>query len=219
VDSLEQVDAEVRSCTRCRLHATRTHAVPGHGAPAAALLLLGEAPGAQEDATGLPFQGTSGRFLDRCLADLGWGRGDVFVTGSAKCRPPGNRDPRSDEVAACAGYLDRQLALIRPRLVLAMGLVAAVRLGLARRGDRLGAVRGALHEPAAERPWAVLATYHPAAAMRFPRLREPFLADLAAATRRAAAAQYPAGSCASSSPAAPSTTPAGSPPTSRPPRG
>jgi uracil-DNA glycosylase len=199
MDDLHRIAAEVRTCPRCRLAENRTHAVPGDGHPRAELFLLGEAPGAREDETGLPFQGASGRFFDASLAELGLGRADVFVTGTAKCRPPGNRDPRPDEVAACAPYLDRQLALIRPRVVLAMGLVAARRLGLAPKGAKLGDIRGEVHEPGAAdpagaagaadaadgagatRPFAALATYHPAAAMRFPRLRGPFLTDLATA--------------------------------------
>jgi uracil-DNA glycosylase len=181
MDSLAQVADEVRGCLRCRLRETRTAAVPGEGPAGAGLMVVGEAPGATEDRVGRPFQGASGRHLTAALAEAGLPREEVFVTSVCKCRPPGNRDPRPDEVAACAGYLDRQLALVAPRVVLAMGLVAASRLGLAGRGQRLADVRGAPHGPTPEQPFVVLATYHPAAAMRFPRLRRPFADDLAAA--------------------------------------
>jgi DNA polymerase len=184
-DSLDLVAGEVRGCTRCRLAETRTHAVPGDGDPAARLLLVGEAPGAKEDATGLPFQGAGGRFLDRQLAELGVARGQVYLTSVNKCRPPRNRVPRADEIAACAGYLDRQLALVRPRVVLAMGGTAAGRL-LPEGGGRpvkVGELRGL---PVPLGPDRVLVvTYHPAAAMRFPAQRQPFADDLAEAVRLA----------------------------------
>jgi DNA polymerase len=184
-DSLDLVAAQVNVCTRCRLAGSRDHAVPGHGDPHARLVLVGEAPGAKEDATGLPFQGLAGRFLDRSLADLGVARERVFITSGNKCRPPGNRKPRPDEIAACAGYLDRQLALIGPRVVLAMGGTAAVRLHPeAGRGARVGDLRGLPVPLGPDR--ALMVTYHPAAAMRFPAQREPFQSDLAEAVRLAA---------------------------------
>ncbi len=177
-DSIERLAAEVRSCTRCRLAETRTHAVPGAGNPRAELLLVAEAPGAREDATGLPFQGLAGRFLDRCLAELGVSRAAVFITSTNKCRPPGNRNPRPDEVAACASYLDRQMALLAPAVVLAMGGTAAARLDprAAGRPVRVADLRG---KPVTLQPGrALLVTYHPAAAMRFPASRQPFVSDL-----------------------------------------
>lgn len=182
-DSLELVAAEVGGCVRCRLAESRTLAVPGHGDPAAALMLVGEAPGAKEDLTGLPFQGLGGRFLDGQLAALGVAREQVFVTSVNKCRPPKNRNPRPDEVAACAGYLDRQLALVRPRVVLAMGGTAASRLHPESGGRpiKVGGLRG-LPVPLGP-DQALMVTYHPAAAMRFPAQREPFAADLATAVR------------------------------------
>jgi len=173
-DSLALLDAEVRGCTRCRLAESRRHAVPGHGDPGAALMLVAEAPGAKEDATGLPFQGMAGRFLDRCLDGLGIRREQLYVTSANKCRPPRNRTPRPDEVAACAPYLDRQLALVAPRVVLAMGGTGASRL--LGRPVRVTEERGSRHEVAGA---ALLVTFHPAAAMRFPDRRQPFLDDLA----------------------------------------
>lgn len=183
-DSLELVAAEVSVCTRCRLAESRTNAVPGHGDPLARLMLVGEAPGAREDATGLPFQGLAGRFLDRALAELGVARERVFITSGNKCRPPKNRTPRPDEIAACAGYLDRQLALVGPRVVLAMGGTAAARLHPeAARTVRVGDLRGIPVPLGPDR--ALVVTYHPAAAMRFPAQREPFLSDLTDAVRLA----------------------------------
>lgn len=183
MDSLEQVATEVRGCPKCRLALTRTNAVPGAGAPDADLVLIGEAPGRTEDELGLPFQGMSGRFLNQALAGLGLTRDDVFVTSVNKCRPPGNRNPRRDEIAACAPYLDRQLALLAPLVVLAMGGTAAARLHpeTAGRAVTVADLRGQLHPLAPER--ALLVTYHPAAAMRFPKQRRPFLEDLERAAR------------------------------------
>lgn len=183
VDSLDEIAAEVRRCTLCRLSQTRTQAVPGAGRPDAGLLLVGEAPGATEDTVGLPFQGLSGRFLDRALAGLGLSRDDVFVTSGNKCRPPGNRNPRRDEMAACAPYLDRQIALIKPTVILAMGGTAATRLHPDSGGKavKVGDLRGQVHPLGPQQ--ALLVTYHPAAAMRFPAQRQPFLDDLKQAAR------------------------------------
>lgn len=184
-DSLERIAAEVRGCPKCRLAATRTQAVPGAGKPDADLVLIGEAPGRTEDEVGQPFQGMSGKFLNQSLAGLGLTRDDVFVTSVNKCRPPGNRNPRRDEIAACAGYLDRQMALIQPLVVLAMGGTAAARLHPEAKGVtvKVAELRGQVFPLAPER--ALLVTYHPAAAMRFPKQRQPFLDDLERAVRLA----------------------------------
>ena len=177
-DSLDDVAVEVRGCTLCRLAQTRTQAVPGAGNPATPLTLVGEAPGRTEDEVGLPFQGMSGRFLNTALAALGVTRDDVFVTSVNKCRPPRNRNPRTDEIAACAPYLDRQLDLIAPAVVLAMGGTAAARLHPEVFGAsaKVAVLRGQVHPLGPDR--ALIVTYHPAAAMRFPAQRQPFLDDL-----------------------------------------
>src|SRR5918999_1491276 len=112
--ALEQVADEVRACTRCPLAARRTHAVPGEGNLRSDVLLVGEGPGAREDATGRPFVGPAGQLLDELLRAIGWERGDVFITNVVKCRPPGNRDPEPTEIAACSGYLDRQELALDP---------------------------------------------------------------------------------------------------------
>lgn len=184
-DSLEQIAREVRQCTRCRLATSRTNAVPGDGDRGAPLFLVGEAPGRTEDETGQPFQGMAGRFLDAALAGLGLDRSVVFISSVNKCRPPRNRNPRRDEMAACAPYLDRQLALVAPRVVLAMGQTAASRLlpETAGRTANVAELRGQVHPLAPDR--GLLVTYHPAAAMRFPKRRQPFLDDLDRAVRLA----------------------------------
>lgn len=186
--TLDGIAEEVRGCLRCRLAQTRTVAVPGHGDPRAPLVLVGEAPGRTEDETGLPFQGMSGRFLDRSLAELGVHREQLFVTSVNKCRPPGNRTPRRDEREACLPYLHAQLQVLRPKVVLAMGGHAAGALHpAAGPGVGLEPLRQApvpLHLDGLEAELRV--TCHPAAAMRFPAQRERFKADLAAACRAAA---------------------------------
>jgi DNA polymerase len=180
-DSLERIAAEARVCTRCRLALSRTQAVPGAGDPNADLLLVGEAPGANEDQTGLPFQGMAGRFLDSALADLGLQRSTaIYIASVNKCRPPGNRAPKSDEIAACAPFLDRQIALLQPRVVMAMGATAALRQHPEPpRPLNVTELRGLPVPLAPDR--VLIVSYHPAAAMRFPDRREPFLSDLRSA--------------------------------------
>src|SRR5918999_5448931 len=119
--ALEQVADEVRGCTRCPLAARRTLAVPGEGNPLSDVLLVGEGPGAREDATGRPFVGPAGQLLAELLRSIGWEREDVFITNVVKCRPPGNRDPEPAEIAACGRYLDRQEAALDPAVVVTLG--------------------------------------------------------------------------------------------------
>lgn len=119
--ALDAVAATVRTCARCRLHEGRTHAVPGEGTGRAGIVLVGEAPGRNEDETGRPFCGAAGRNLDAGLEAAGIDRADVFVTSIIKCRPPGNRDPKDDEKEACRPHLEAQLAALRPRAIVALG--------------------------------------------------------------------------------------------------
>jgi DNA polymerase len=136
-------------------------------------MFIGESPGREEDATGRPFVGRSGKLLDRVLADAGMVRGDFFITGSVKCRPPRNRDPTAPELSACRPYLQRQIEIIEPDLILLLGRVAAKGfLG----GANLKDIRGRV---VARGRWKTLPTYHPAAAMRFPALKIPFAEDIA----------------------------------------
>ena len=181
---LQTLAGLARTCTACpELTATRRQVVPGVVPPGARLLLLGEAPGALEDESGLPFVGRSGQLLDALLAEVGAARADVGVLNTLKCRPPGNRPPTRPETATCRGWTERQLALAAPRVVVALGL-SATRWFLG--PTSLAAVRGRLHDVAGLR---VLPTYHPSAAIRFGPQGEPrrlLRADLALAVQAAA---------------------------------
>ncbi len=180
---LDEIAAQVRACTRCRLHEGRTLAVPGEGPGHARILLVGEAPGREEDACGRPFVGRAGRILDRAIGAADLDRGSVFITNVVKCRPPGNRKPKRDEIQACAPYLDAQLKAIRPRVVVALGETALSRLGTSQ--ERLGDVRGRPIDMGTAR---VIPTYHPGA-IRYGKARAALLnADLRTASRAAASA-------------------------------
>src|SRR5690606_32505436 len=120
-DSLEQIAAEVAVCTRCPLHRGRTKAVPGEGSPNADIMFIGEGPGYHEDRQGRPFVGASGSFLTEMLEGIGLRREDVFMANVVRCRPPGNRDPEPHEIQACSVYLDRQIALIDPKVIVTLG--------------------------------------------------------------------------------------------------
>lgn len=178
---LAEVDREVLECLLCRLWESRLLAVPGEGDPQARLVMIGEAPGGAEDSTGKPFMGPSGKYLDACLEEVGLSREKFFITSAVKCRPPGNRTPRSDELQTCSRYWKRQLAAIGPSHVLLLGRVAArAVLGL-----ELAQARGRQVEREGR---IFLATYHPAAARRFPaRTGEAFKSDL----RRVAGLIFP----------------------------
>lgn len=174
--ALDAIATEVRACTRCRLHQTRTNAVPGEGDPETEVVFVGEGPGRDEDAQGRPFVGESGRLLTRLIASLGWGRDEVYITNVVKCRPPGNRDPQPDEMAACAPYLHRQLEALDPALIVTLGRFS---LGAFRPGERIGMAHGT-SRPANGRDDALaFAMYHPAYAVR-DKNNEPILfADMA----------------------------------------
>jgi uracil-DNA glycosylase family 4 len=177
-EALESVAAEVRACTRCRLHAGRTRAVPGEGSPETEVIFVGEAPGFNEDRQGRPFVGAAGSFLTELLSTVGWRREDVFITNVVKCRPPENRDPEPDEIAACAPFLARQLQVMDPALVVTLGRHS---LGTFLPGTRIGQIHGTARPPAAA-TWAegslVFAMYHPAAALHQGSLRRTLLDDM-----------------------------------------
>ncbi len=163
--ALETLRASVAACTRCALHASRTQTVFGVGDPHARLLVVGEAPGADEDAQGEPFVGRAGRLLNAMLAGIGLAREQVYICNILKCRPPRNRDPAVEEVASCAGYLQRQIELVAPELILALGRVAAQ--NLLDVSTPIGKLRGREHaHPGTATP--VLVTYHPAYLLRSP---------------------------------------------------
>jgi len=157
-----QIEAAVQGCTACPLHARRKHSVLGVGDAQADWLFVGEGPGAEEDERGEPFVGQAGRLLDNMLASIGLRRGqDVYIANVVKCRPPGNRVPESGEAAQCEPYLLRQIELIQPRLVIALGKTAA--LNLLRTEASIASLRGRVHDL---RGRALLVTYHPAYLLR-----------------------------------------------------
>ncbi len=171
-DSLEKVAVEVRGCPLCKLSRTRKNAVPGEGQLAAKIMFIGEAPGRTEDEKGRPFVGAAGRLLDDLLQKAGIERSQVFITNVVKCRPPNNRVPEEDEVAACLPYLDRQIALIRPKVICILGRTAyASLLG----GSSITANRGKIVEKAGQKYFL---TYHPAAAIYNKSLISSLEADL-----------------------------------------
>lgn len=156
----------IRACTRCGLHETRTQAVPYDGVLTARVMVVGEAPGAREDEVGRPFVGDAGRLLDLMLASVDLSREDsVYICNVLKCRPPGNRNPRPDEIASCAPYLQRQIELVRPEAILAVGNFAARLLTKSDPRATLGSMRGTVHHHAGV---PLVVTYHPAALLRNP---------------------------------------------------
>jgi len=165
VSELERLAAEVAECTKCLLHRGRTHAVPGEGPEDADIVFIGEAPGFHEDQQGRPFVGAAGQFLEELLEDIGLTREDVFITNVIKCRPPGNRDPLPQEISACEPYLDRQIALIRPIVVVTLGRFSMAR---AFPKARISRVHG---EPRKIEGIVYYPMYHPAAALHRPSLR------------------------------------------------
>ena len=171
--TLAEIAAEVRTCPLCDLSRTRTLAVPGSGPAGARIMFIGEGPGWNEDQQGLPFVGAAGKYLDELLGIAGLRRGDVFITNVVKCRPPGNRDPLPDEIAACSGYLDRQIAAIDPVLVVTLG-----RFSMARwfSGEKISKIHGA---PRQFGRLTVMPMFHPAAALRAPEVRKQTEADFA----------------------------------------
>ncbi|OLD27219.1 MAG: hypothetical protein AUJ02_00290 [Chloroflexi bacterium 13_1_40CM_3_65_12] len=157
---LNQLHAEVRACVKCGLHATRTQAVPGMGPCPADIMIVGEAPGFNEDRQGEPFVGAAGKLLDTLLARIGLGRSDVYITNVLKCRPPQNRDPMPNEVESCSPYLARQLSLVKPKVVLVLGRHALERL-LPGQGS-ISRIHGSLVRRG---DVAYVPLYHPAAAL------------------------------------------------------
>lgn len=177
----EGLRACVRDCTACSLSQTRTQSVFGVGPENADLMVIGEGPGADEDARGEPFVGRAGQLLDQMLAAIGHARQtNVFIANVVKCRPPGNRDPRPEEAEACRGYLERQIELVRPRLLLALGRVAAQRL--LDTSEPLSRLRKDLHHYGPGQT-PLLVTYHPAYLLRSPREKARSWADLKRAVR------------------------------------
>lgn len=173
LDTLEKLAERVCTTYCCDLCPARTNAVPGEGNPNAALVLVGEGPGATEDATGRPFVGAAGRLLEEILGAVGLAREDVFICNVVKCRPPQNRKPQPDEIAACIPYLHRQLALIGPKAILTLGGTAAEALLGVKKS--LGDLRNKVHTYDGI---PLVATYHPAALLRNPNWKKPTWDDV-----------------------------------------
>jgi DNA polymerase len=171
--ALAQVAETVRGCTRCPLAKGRTHTVPGEGNVLSDVLLVGEGPGAREDATGRPFVGPAGQLLSELLHAIGWEREDVFITNVVKCRPPGNRDPEPAEIATCATYLDQQEGALDPAVVVTLGRHSLQRY---LPGARIGGVHGRLRRSYTGQH--VFPMYHPAAALHQASLRETLFRDI-----------------------------------------
>jgi uracil-DNA glycosylase family 4 len=177
--ALEAIAAEVRDCTRCRLHVGRTRSVPGEGNPSTEVVFVGEGPGFNEDRQGRPFVGRAGDLLVKLLGSIGWRREDVFITNLVKCRPPDNRDPEPDEIAACAPYLVRQLEILDPAMVVTLGRHS---MGRFMPGARISQAHGTVRpaDPVTgARDALVVAMYHPAAALRTPAIERDSYADAA----------------------------------------
>jgi DNA polymerase len=173
LDSLDAVAERIRTTYCCALCPNRTNAVPGEGNPQARLVLVGEGPGATEDATGRPFVGQAGTLLDSILEAIDVPRSSVYITNIVKCRPPQNRKPLPDEMAACLPYLHRQLDLIGPRVILALGGTAGEALLGVRKS--LGELRGKVHT---FNGIPLVVTYHPAALLRNPNWKKPTWDDV-----------------------------------------
>ncbi|MFM7626336.1 MAG: uracil-DNA glycosylase [Gammaproteobacteria bacterium] len=174
-DAWATLEAQVRDCRRCALHDGRTQTVFGAGSRTAEWMVIGEAPGEEEDRRGEPFVGASGQLLTAMLAAIGLPRDSVFIANIVKCRPPGNRDPRPEEAAACSDHLGRQVGLLRPRLILAFGKVAAQ--NLLGSEATVGSLRGTVHRYGALNT-PVVVTYHPAYLLRSPGEKRKAWEDL-----------------------------------------
>ncbi len=177
---LLQLNQEILTCTLCRLSEGRTRAVPGEGPVPSRILLLGEAPGQREDELGRPFVGRAGSILEELLSSINLSRKEVYITSINKCRPPGNRDPKDDEIAACNPYLERQIDLLKPQVIVPMGRFAAREIcrsfGLTE--GKISDIHGrVLHARAGFGAVIVLPVYHPAVVTHNPNLRPELTAD------------------------------------------
>lgn len=178
-ESLESLAASAAGCTLCRLSENRTTVVFGEGDPKASVLFVGEGPGAEEDRTGRPFVGQAGRLLDQMIFSMGFERHEVYIANVVKCRPPANRDPKDDEVAACADFLDRQIDLIRPTVIVALGKPASRRL--TGTNKPMGALRGRW---SSYRGIPLMPVFHPAFLLRNPKAKREVWDDLKLVMRR-----------------------------------
>jgi uracil-DNA glycosylase family 4 len=171
--NLEDFYHRIKDCTKCHLANTRTNFVFGTGNPQAKLMLIGEAPGREEDLQGKPFVGAAGQLLDKMLIAIQFQREDVFIANILKCRPPENRDPRPDEIEICKPYLMEQIRLISPKIILALGRISAQ--ALLETKSALGQLRGKFHDFNGIK---LMVTYHPAALLRYQQYKKPTWEDL-----------------------------------------
>jgi uracil-DNA glycosylase family 4 len=176
--ALEEIGRQAEACTRCGLHATRNRVVPGQGSPAAELVFVGEAPGADEDRQGLAFVGRAGQLLTKMVAAMGFSRDEVFICNVLKCRPPGNRDPRPEEAAACSPFLRAQLDVLPARVIIALG-GHAMRC-LLPEATSVGRMRGKVHT---YHGVPLVITYHPAYLLRYEKAKPAAWSDLKLALR------------------------------------
>jgi uracil-DNA glycosylase family 4 len=174
-DALLSLNKEILTCTRCDLHRSRTQAVCGVGNLSADILVIGEAPGADEDRQGEPFVGRAGQLLTQMLRAIGLDRDTVFIANILKCRPPANRDPEATEVESCLPFMQRQIQLVQPRLILVVGRIAAH--NLLNVDTPIGKLRGQVHHYGAQQI-PVVVTYHPAYLLRSPTQKRKSWADL-----------------------------------------
>ena len=174
MDTLEEVASQVRQCTLCQLSQGRTNAVPGEGYDRAEVIFIGEGPGFHEDRLGRPFVGPAGQLLDQLLASIGLKREQVFVANMIKCRPPQNRDPLPEEMTACSKYLDRQIELINPKLVVTLGRFS---LGRFFPGESISRARGKLRQKDGRWIYPIM---HPAAALHRPENKAAIVSDFKA---------------------------------------
>jgi len=172
-DELAEIEEQVRRCTKCRLHETRTQGVFARGRVDADLMFIGEGPGADEDAQGLPFVGRAGKLLDEMVAAMGLERDEVYITNIIKSRAPDNREPRSDEIEACWPYLERQIELVAPKMICTLGRPASS--ALLKTNKSMGEMRGRWFD---YRGIPVLPTYHPAYLLRSPGQKRTAWQDL-----------------------------------------
>ena len=169
--TIEQLEAAIRACTLCALHKGRTQAVPGEGPVNVDIMFIGEGPGFHEDRQGRPFVGAAGQFLEELLASINLTREQVYIANVVKCRPPGNRDPLPDELSACAPYLDRQIELIRPKIIVTLGRFSMARFFP---GASISKIHG---QPKRVGNVLVVPMFHPAAALHQPKWRPVVEAD------------------------------------------
>jgi DNA polymerase len=180
-ETLDDLAASAAGCALCRLSEKRKTVVFGEGDPKASVMFIGEGPGAEEDRTGRPFVGQAGKLLDRMIFAMGFEREEVYIANVVKCRPPGNRDPKDDEVAACAAYLDRQIDLIGPAVIVALGKPASRRL--TGTNNPMGALRGRW---SSYRGVPLMPTFHSAYLLRNPKAKREVWEDLKLVMQRLA---------------------------------